>query len=192
MGFGGGCLPKDVRAFHAVAADLGADGAAHLLAAVDLINQQARTRTIEHVVDLLDNAPAGRVVAVLGTAFKAGSDDIRASPSIDVATALRELGSVVRVYDPAASANTLAAHPELTVCDDMVDAVTGADVVLIGTEWPQFRALTPNWLAAHVAQRQVVDGRNVLDQAKWVASGWRFRAPGRPSDTCPALLTGAC
>ena len=180
LGFGGGCLPKDIRAFMARAGELGVDQALTFLREVDAINQRRRTRMVDLARAELGGSFDGRAVAVLGAAFKPGSDDVRDSPALDVAVAIHEQGGHVRVYDPQAMANARQRFPLLTYSADVTDACTGADVVLHLTEWPQFRELDPAVLAHVVSHRRVVDGRGVLDAVRWRAAGWTYRALGRP------------
>ena len=181
VGFGGGCLPKDLRGFMARAEELGVDQALAFLREVDAINLRRRRRAVELTLDLLGGAVDGARVAVLGAAFKPDSDDIRDSPALDVATALHELGAQVRVSDPKALDNARATRPALTYVDDPVEACRDADVVLHLTEWKAYRELDPVGLGAVVAHRRLLDGRNALDAAAFVAAGWDVRALGRPN-----------
>jgi UDPglucose 6-dehydrogenase len=181
VGYGGGCLPKDTRAFVARARDLGVTESARLLTAVDEVNTRQRSRTVSMATALLDGAPEGSVVAVLGAAFKAGSDDVRDSPALDVAEQLRTQGALVRVHDPQAGDNVRRHHPRLEVSSAVTEACAGADLVLVLTEWPEFASLDPVALAGVVARRTVIDGRLVLDPDKWRAAGWSFHALGRGS-----------
>jgi UDPglucose 6-dehydrogenase len=180
LGFGGGCLPKDIRAFMARAEELGVDQALSFLQEVDAINQRRRAR----MVDLARESVAGdfdqRRVAVLGASFKPNSDDIRDSPALDVATRIAAAGATVTVYDPAAMPNARRDYPDLGYADTAVDAARDADVVLHLTEWREFRDMDPAVLSAVVRHRHVVDGRNALDPAVWRAAGWHYRALGRP------------
>ncbi|MCM3884520.1 UDP-glucose/GDP-mannose dehydrogenase family protein [Frankia sp. R82] len=180
IGYGGGCLPKDVRAFQARAQELGVGPALSFLGAVDAVNVRARARAVELTHKVLGGDPVNRAVAVLGAAFKPNSDDIRDSPALDVATALRRAGAHVAVYDPAAAANARARHPTLHVADSVIGAVAGAEVVLVLTEWTEFGALDPAALRHHVARPVVIDGRGVLDPARWEGAGWTYLALGRP------------
>jgi len=180
LGFGGGCLPKDIRAFMARAGELGADQALSFLKDVDEINTRRRVRTVDLARELLDGTFAGAQVAALGAAFKPNSDDIRDSPALDVAERIRRQGATVRVFDPAANERAKAAHPALTYADSTLEAAGGADLVLLLTEWNEFREMDPQVLADSVAKRNIVDGRNALDPAMWRAAGWRYRALGRP------------
>jgi UDPglucose 6-dehydrogenase len=180
LGFGGGCLPKDIRAFIARAGELGVDQAVSFLRDVDEINLRRRARVIELGLDLLDGSYRGTKVAVLGAAFKPNSDDIRDSPALDVAAGLGRRGAAVKVYDPQANANARRMHPELTYADSLAEAVAEADLVMLLTEWQEFRSMDPATLAAKVAQRNLVDGRNVLSPAEWRKAGWQYRALGRP------------
>ena len=177
LGYGGGCLPKDTRAFVARARELGVVESADLLEAVDRVNLRQRARTVELALSLLPGGTGS--VAVLGGAFKAESDDVRDSPALDVATRLHRAGVTVRLHDPHAGANVRREQPDLTVVDDVAGACRGADLVLVLTEWPQFAALDPHEVGRLVHRRAVVDARLVLDPEKWVGAGWDYRALGR-------------
>jgi UDPglucose 6-dehydrogenase len=179
VGYGGGCLPKDTRAFIARAQELGVGEPAGLLREVDAVNLRQRARTVDLTVSLLGGWAAGCQVAVLGAAFKANSDDVRDSPALDVAATLAARGAVVRVYDPQALANASRAHAELNYCTDAESACRGADIVLVLTDWAEFAGLDPVSLAEVVASPTVVDGRLVLDPDKWRAAGWQFHGLGR-------------
>jgi UDPglucose 6-dehydrogenase len=180
LGFGGGCLPKDVRAFQARAAELGAGDALRFLHEVDAINLGRRTRMVNLAVEALDGSVAGRSVCVLGAAFKPGSDDVRDSPALDVAQILHGMGAEITVYDPAAMDNARGVCPEFSYADSVLSAATGADVVLLMTEWPEFAAIDPEELGTITAGRCIIDGRYTLDPAAWRAAGWRYRASGIP------------
>jgi UDPglucose 6-dehydrogenase len=179
VGYGGGCLPKDTRAFVARARELGVGGPAGLLREVDAINMRQRSRTIDLAVRMLGGTAAGRRVAVLGAAFKAGSDDVRDSPALDVAATLLARGADVHVFDPQAGATARAAQPLLTTEDSVEDACRDADIVLVLTDWDEFRGLDPVALADVVRVPRVIDGRLVLDPEKWRAAGWQLHALGR-------------
>jgi UDPglucose 6-dehydrogenase len=180
LGFGGGCLPKDIRAFMARAGELGVDQALSFLTEVDAINLRRRARMVDLARELLDDSLVNRRVGVLGAAFKPNSDDIRDSPALDVATRLHQQGATVTVYDPAAMANARAKYPDLGYADSALEAVTDADIVLHLTEWQEFRSMDPSALSKVVARRNIVDGRNALDPETWRAAGWTYRALGRP------------
>jgi len=179
VGFGGGCLPKDTRAFVARAEELGLAGPAAVLREVDALNMRQRARTIDRAVRMLGGRVDGRQVAVLGAAFKAGSDDVRDSPALDVATTLQARGARVRVHDPQAGSNVRRVAPALDVAETVEQACRDADVVLVLTDWDEFRGIDPVALAATVRHPRVVDGRLVLDPDKWRAAGWDFHALGR-------------
>ncbi|RBY75300.1 UDP-glucose 6-dehydrogenase [Geodermatophilus sp. TF02-6] len=179
LGFGGGCLPKDIRAFMARAGELGADQALTFLKEVDAINMRRRTRMVELAREVCDGSLLGRRIAVLGAAFKPDSDDIRDSPALNVAAQLQLQGAVVRVTDPAAVANARRSWPQLDYADTPEEAAAGADAVLLLTEWSQYRALDPHAFGRVVAQKRVLDGRNALDRDGWTAAGWTYRALGR-------------
>jgi UDPglucose 6-dehydrogenase len=180
LGFGGGCLPKDIRAFMARAEELGVESALTFLKEVDAINNRRRERMVDLARELLGGQFAGARVGVLGAAFKPDSDDIRDSPALDVALRLHDEGAVVQVYDPKAIPNARVRYPSLQYADSAVDAARDADLVLHLTEWREFREMDPAALGAVVRYRRVVDGRNVLDPVRWRAAGWIYRALGRP------------
>lgn len=180
IGFGGGCLPKDIRAFAARAEELGRGEAVGFLREVDAINLRRRDRAVQIVVDALGGLVFGRKIAVLGAAFKPFSDDIRDSPALDVAVRLRGLGADVVVTDPAAIGNAAAAHPQLGYARDRDEALREADAVVIVTEWDEYRRdLSPEHAGALVRGRIIVDGRNCLDAAAWRAKGWQYHGLGR-------------
>ncbi|ABK52182.1 UDP-glucose 6-dehydrogenase [Acidothermus cellulolyticus 11B] len=180
LGFGGGCLPKDIRAFIAWAEELGAGDAVAFLRDVDAINLRRRHRMVELAKEQCDGAFDGKRVGVLGAAFKPNSDDIRDSPALEVADTIRRAGAAVTVYDPEAMPNAAVRYPELSYADSAFAACEGADVVLHLTEWREFRDLDPVALGAVVRRRRIVDGRNALDPERWRAAGWTYRALGRP------------
>jgi UDPglucose 6-dehydrogenase len=180
LGFGGGCLPKDIRAFMARAEELGVDQAVAFLKSVDEINLRRRARMVDLAREMCGGSLAGRRVGVLGAAFKPNSDDIRDSPALDVAFTIQRAGAAVRVYDPEAMANAKDTHPTLAYAATAVDACRDADVVLHLTEWDEFRDLDPSELGSIVHARKLVDGRNTIDVARWSESGWTVRALGRP------------
>lgn len=180
LGFGGGCLPKDIRAFMARADELGVGDALGLLREVDEINLRRRSRAVDLVRDVLGHDLRGRRLAVLGLAFKPESDDVRDSPALDVASRLAAAGATVVATDPQAVARSRAMHPELEFAESAVDAVAGADAVLLLTEWQVYRELNPEAIGPLVTQRIIFDGRNALDPAAWRAAGWTYRAIGRP------------
>jgi UDPglucose 6-dehydrogenase len=180
LGFGGGCLPKDIRAFMARAGELGVDQALSFLREVDAINLRRRARMVEIARELVGGSFGGMRVAVLGAAFKPNSDDIRDSPALDVAATVQRQGAAVCVYDPEAMDNARIKHPELGYRDSALEAAKGADVVLHLTEWAEFREMDPAVLSEVVTERRIVDGRNALDPELWRGAGWTYRALGRP------------
>ncbi|SDI92329.1 UDPglucose 6-dehydrogenase [Frankineae bacterium MT45] len=179
LGFGGGCLPKDIRAFMARAGELGASEALTFLKEVDSINVRRRARMVDLARELCDGTLAGTRVAVLGAAFKPDSDDIRDSPALDVALAVQRAGAAVRVYDPQAMENARRAFPTLAYSPSAVAATEDADVVLLLTEWKEFTEMHPSVLSATARNRNIVDGRNALDRDLWREEGWTYRALGR-------------
>jgi UDPglucose 6-dehydrogenase len=180
LGFGGSCLPKDIRAFTARAEEFGLGDSVAFLRQVDEINTRQRPRTVGLAERLVGGSFADRSVAVLGAAFKPHSDDVRDSPALAVADEIRRRGARVRVHDPEAVDNARAAHPALQFALDVAKACEQADVVLHLTEWPQYRELDPAALATVVRTPAIVDARNTLDPAAWRSAGWTLRAPGRP------------
>jgi UDPglucose 6-dehydrogenase len=179
IGFGGGCLPKDIRAFRARADELGVGQALAFLSDVDSINERRRDHAAALAVELVGGDPAGVRMAVLGATFKPNSDDIRDSPSVAVARRLHEAGATVVVYDPEGMDNARRELPEVGYAVSMAEAVRGAEVVLVLTEWEEFRHADPARLAALVTRPRIVDGRNCLDPALWRSAGWEYRGMGR-------------
>ena len=180
VGFGGGCLPKDIRGFMARADELGVGESVAFLRQVDAINLRGRDRVVERVIDQFRGDVAGRRVAVLGLAFKPDSDDVRDSPALDVAARLHRLGAVVTGHDPKAIESAQRRHPELSYVDDLDDALRGAEVVVLLTEWAEYRSLDPVVTGELVGERRIIDGRNCLDPVAWRAAGWSYRGMGRP------------
>lgn len=180
LGFGGGCLPKDIRAFMARAGELGADQALTFLREVDSINMRRRTRMVELASAACGGSLLGANVAVLGAAFKPESDDVRDSPALNVAGQLQLNGAAVNVYDPKALDNAQRLFPTLNYAVSVEEACERADAVLVLTEWRQFVELDPDDLADGVRARVIVDGRNCLDTARWQRAGWRVYRLGAP------------
>jgi len=181
IGFGGGCLPKDIRAFAARAEELGRGESVNFLREVDAINLRRRERAVQLVVDALGGSVFDKNVTVLGAAFKPHSDDVRDSPALEVAVRLRGLGARVTVTDPEALGNAARLHPQLTYVEDRDEALRGADAVLLVTEWDLYRReLSPEHAATLATGRIVIDGRNAFDPAAWRAAGWTYHGMGRP------------
>ncbi|TLM84539.1 UDP-glucose/GDP-mannose dehydrogenase family protein [Pseudarthrobacter sp. NamE2] len=180
IGFGGGCLPKDIRAFMARAGELGADQALTFLREVDAINMRRRFRVVELARELCDGSLLGKRITVLGAAFKPESDDVRDSPALSIAAQLQLQGAVVTVTDPKALDNAARRFPELHYEVDTSAAVLKADALLLLTEWQEYRDLDPYGLGESVSSPRILDGRNVLDAAKWRGAGWTYRGMGRP------------
>jgi UDPglucose 6-dehydrogenase len=180
LGFGGGCLPKDIRGFMARAEELGVDQALSFLHEVDAINLRRRERMVDLTREVLGGQLDGRRVTVLGLAFKPDSDDVRDSPALDVAVRLAELGAEVVASDPQAIETARRRDPQLRYLADVEDAVRGADAVLLLTEWKEYRDLDPDRVGSLVARKSILDGRNCLDPVQWRAAGWQYRALGRP------------
>ncbi len=181
LGFGGGCLPKDIRAFMARAGELGAEEALAFLREVDQINLRQRTYTVNLALAALGGSFATKNVTVLGAAFKPDSDDVRDSPALAVAAAIHNAGGNVVVHDPKALANAARVYPTLTYVEDVNEALANAELVLHLTEWPEYRELDPGALPAAAKQRHLIDARNRLDPRLWRAAGWTYRALGRPT-----------
>ncbi|WP_349899503.1 UDP-glucose dehydrogenase family protein [Parafrigoribacterium soli] len=179
LGFGGGCLPKDIRAFQARASELGLDQSLGFLREVDAINLRRRERMVALAAEAVGGSVVGKRIAVLGLAFKPNSDDVRDSPALDVAMRLAELGATVVATDPQAVETARARYPHLDYVASAEAAAKDADAVLVMTEWKNYRELDPSVLGALVWQRSVVDGRNCLDAALWQGAGWNYRALGR-------------
>ncbi|MEY9954011.1 UDP-glucose/GDP-mannose dehydrogenase family protein [Leifsonia sp. EB34] len=179
VGFGGGCLPKDIRAFQARAVELGLADTVAFLGEVDKINLRRRARVTALAEELLGSAPAGRRVAVLGLAFKPDSDDVRDSPALEIASALRAAGAEVVAADPHATANARVRDPELVTVESADDALAGAELVILLTEWREYATLDPARTAALVSGRRIIDARNVLDPEAWIGAGWEYRGLGR-------------
>ncbi|MZD05116.1 nucleotide sugar dehydrogenase [Streptomyces sp. SID5785] len=182
IGFGGGCLPKDIRAFMARAGELGADQALTFLREIDSINMRRRGAMVEMAREALGGGPfLGKRVAVLGAAFKPDSDDVRDSPALNVAGQIQLQGGQVTVYDPKGMDNARRLFPTLGYAESALEAVRGADIVLHLTEWREFRELDPAELGAVASARVLLDGRNALDPVRWREAGWTYRAMGRPA-----------
>ncbi|HZK36484.1 MAG TPA: UDP-glucose/GDP-mannose dehydrogenase family protein [Aeromicrobium sp.] len=179
IGFGGGCLPKDIRAFMARAGELGADQTLEFLREVDAINLNLRDKMVELGRDLVGGSLDGVTIAVLGASFKPNSDDVRDSPALDIAARLHAAGARVVVTDPEAIENARTLHPELSFAASVKESVAGADLVMLLTEWDSFVALDPVELARLVAKPVILDGRNALDAGQWRGAGWTYRALGR-------------
>jgi len=191
LGFGGGCLPKDIRAFTHRAGELGVGQAVAFLEEVDAINIRRRVRTVDLVRELAGGSLDGVRVAALGAAFKPNSDDVRDAPALDVARMLYLEGASVTVYDPEATENAHRVYPDLDFAASLAEAVASAEVVALLTEWDEFRAADPVELGALVAQRRIVDGRHALDADRYRAAGWDYCALGLPTTTRqPQRLSG--
>lgn len=180
VGFGGGCLPKDIRAFVARAEELGRGESVAFLKEVDNINLRRRKRVVDITVSSLDHQPFNKKVGVLGLSFKPYSDDVRDSPALDVAVQLNGLGAKVLATDPQAIDNAQLRFPQLSYTTSIEETFRDADAVVLVTEWEQFRAIDPVWARTLVRSATIIDGRNTLDAAAWRAAGWTYRGLGRP------------
>lgn len=179
LGFGGSCLPKDIRAFQAKVMSLGLDSVEDLLRSVDTINMARRATVMDLARRILGGSLAGQQVAVLGVAFKPDSDDVRESPSLDICGRLQLAGATVSVHDPAAMPNAALVHPHLRYTQSVPEAVEGADLVMHLTEWPEYRAIDPVALGKVVASRVIIDARCALDVPAWQAAAWTVHVLGR-------------
>ncbi len=179
IGFGGGCLPKDIRAFMARSEELGARQSLEFLREIDSINQRARQRMIDLVRIDIGQDLKGKKISVLGAAFKPDSDDVRDSPALDIAVQLAAAGADVNVHDPKAIEAARRRFPQLTYSTSIDDCVSGSDVLLHLTEWKIYREIDPVATKSKVRQAIVIDGRNALDRERWISAGWKFRALGR-------------
>jgi UDPglucose 6-dehydrogenase len=181
IGFGGGCLPKDIRAFMARAEELGATQALEFLHEIDSINLRARARVIELVRRELSDDLHGKRVAVLGAAFKPDSDDVRDSPALDISAQIQAAGATVVIHDPKAIENAKKRFPALHFAESIEECLKDSDIVLHLTEWKIFREIDPKVVKTLVKSAIIIDGRNALDRDAWQAAGWKFRALGRSS-----------
>lgn len=179
VGFGGGCLPKDLRSFRAQAQAHGVESLDEMLSLVDGVNADARYRVAETAVRLLGGDVKGRAITVLGASFKPHTDDIRDSPALDVACQLGNQGAKVSVNDPQAVETAWLQYPQLTFENQLQTALDGAELVLLLTPWPEFLALDPAHTATLVQRPVMLDGRNALDGAVWRAAGWEYHGVGR-------------
>lgn len=180
LGFGGGCLPKDIRGFMARAGELGVPEALTFLREVDQINLRRRDRVVQLAEHMLGGRLAGSQIAVLGCAFKPNSDDVRDSPALSVAGQLALRGATTTVLDPQAMDNARKVFPTLTYAPTLEAALHDADLVILATQWQEFIDLDPVTAGALVRQKLLIDARNVLNPAQWIQAGWRFKALGRP------------
>ncbi|AWZ07459.1 MULTISPECIES: UDP-glucose/GDP-mannose dehydrogenase family protein [unclassified Streptomyces] len=181
IGYGGGCLPKDVRAFTASARQLGAEQAATLLLAAEKINESRTDVAMDLIREALgDRTVKNAKITVWGAAFKPGTNDVRESPALALAHALQQAGGNVTVHDPQAVASAMTRNPELDYTDDLAESVDGADLVVLATEWPEYRQTDPRALAARTANPLLVDCRTTLDPEPWRTAGWTVHQLGRP------------
>jgi UDPglucose 6-dehydrogenase len=181
IGFGGGCLPKDIRAFMARAGELGVADALSFLRDVDAINTRRRSSTVALARELVGGRFVSKRVTVLGAAFKPDSDDVRDSPALDIAAAIYTSGADVVVHDPQAIPNAQAVYPPMRYAHSIHEALADADLVLLLTEWSDYASLDPEEVVGLPATPAILDGRNALDPARWRAAGWSYRALGRPN-----------
>ncbi|MHA6968271.1 UDP-glucose dehydrogenase family protein [Glutamicibacter bergerei] len=182
VGFGGGCLPKDIRALQARVSELGLSQTMGFLDEVDQINLRRRDRVVSLASSILGNQLAGKRICVLGVTFKPDSDDVRDSPALDIAVRLYNSGAEVSVYDPEGNKNAAGRFPRLNYVESWREAAKESDLVLLLTEWKEFRALDPQELGEVVSSRVLIDGRNVLDRPLWRDQGWVMTGPGEKFD----------
>jgi UDPglucose 6-dehydrogenase len=180
IGFGGGCIPKDIRAFMARAEELGISVALEFLREIDAINIRARERMIDVVRKQLSEDLSSYKIAVLGAAFKPDSDDVRDSPALDIAAQLHAAEAMVIVHDPKAIPNAKKRFPSLNFAASVTECISGSDLVLHLTEWREYRDLNPAKIISLVKSPRIIDGRNALDRNLWISAGWKFHALGRP------------
>lgn len=188
VGFGGGCLPKDIRALQARVSELGLERSMRFLSEIDEINLRRRDRVV-YLAEEMMGSLAGKKIAILGVTFKPDSDDVRDSPALDVAARLFSSGAEVSVFDPQGNSNAARRFPRLNYVESTAQAVEGADLVVLLTEWLEFRSLSPHEIQHLVANRNIIDARNVLDIALWQASGWQIAALGHKFRTVAATAT---
>jgi UDPglucose 6-dehydrogenase len=177
VGFGGGCLPKDIRALMARAEELGVGQSVAYLKEIDKINIRRRDRVIDMLTQELGDLK-GKKVLVLGAAFKPDSDDVRDSPALEIALLINKAGAQAIVHDPIALEGVNKKHPELTTEQDLGKAFAGVDAVVLATEWKQYRTFDPSTIQG-IANKLVIDGRNVIDIAKWQQAGFKVLALGK-------------
>jgi UDPglucose 6-dehydrogenase len=183
IGFGGGCLPKDIRAFMARAGELGVDQSLTFLREVDSINLRRREHALDLATEMAGGSLVGVRVAVLGLTFKPDSDDVRDSPALDIAGRLSGQGADVVATDPAGARAVRAMRPDLRIVDTVEEALDRADLVMLLTEWAEYVSLDPAHAKSLVARARVIDGRNVLDPRSWTEAGWEYRGMGRTAST---------
>jgi UDPglucose 6-dehydrogenase len=184
VGFGGGCLPKDIRALQTRVAELGLDHSMRFLDEVDQINLRRRKKAVARAFETLDQDIIDKKIAVLGITFKPLSDDVRDSPGLDVAARLFNAGADVHVYDPQGNHNAAKRYPRITYTNTLDEAVTAAELVILTTEWDEFKTLTPEDLNHKVTTRRIIDARNVLNPHQWETHNWIFTQLGRkPQDS---------
>jgi UDPglucose 6-dehydrogenase len=179
IGFGGGCLPKDIRAFMARAEELGAKQALEFLREIDAINLRARQRVIDVVRGELSEDLTKYKIAVLGATFKPDSDDVRDSPALDIAVQLHAAGAEVVIHDPQGIEPARKRFPNLDFAEVVTDAIKDADLILHLTEWKEYRQIDPVAISSIVKSKIIIDGRNMLDRTLWRNAGWKFHALGR-------------
>jgi len=185
LGFGGGCLPKDIRAFRSAAAERGISSLVGLLTTVDQVNLGRRERVVAMTREAVGGDLAGKRIAVLGVAFKPNSDDIRDSPSLDICTRLSAEGALVSVHDPVAMPSAARVRPDLHYADSAGEAAKAAEVVLHLTEWSDYLAIDPAALVQVVARPVLIDARCTLDADLWRSLGWSVYVPGQPQPVAP-------
>jgi UDPglucose 6-dehydrogenase len=177
VGFGGGCLPKDIRALMARAEELGVGQSVAYLKEIDKINIRRRDRVITLLSQELGSL-SGKKVLVLGAAFKPDSDDVRDSPALEIAFLINAAGAEAIVHDPIALSGVNKKHPELNTESDLHKAFIGVDAVVLATEWTDYRNLDPATVSG-ISNKLIIDGRNVLDVSRWQNAGFKVLALGK-------------
>ncbi|MFB6533088.1 UDP-glucose dehydrogenase family protein [Streptomyces noursei] len=182
IGYGGGCLPKDVRAFTASAQQLGVEHAAALLRAAEVINENRTAVALDLITRALGDRPiVGSRITVWGAAFKPGTNDVRESPALALAQRLQQVGATVTIHDPQAVATAMVRNPEFDYVEDLTASVDAADIVVLATEWPEYRHVDPQALVQHPATPLLVDCRTTLEPEPWRAAAWTVHQLGRPT-----------
>lgn len=177
LGFGGGCLPKDLAGFSAIAKRTGSKHFSDLLDAVNNVNSDRRNRVFDLAKKMLSDF-GDKKITILGVAFKPNTDDVRLSPGLQLAVELRKAGAEVTIHDPVALRNASILHPQLLQGSSLEEALTGSELLILATEWDLYRDLDENATKSLVAAPRIIDGRNVLDSTKWRDAGWEFEQLG--------------
>ncbi len=179
-GFGGSCFPKDTLALTRIAQDAGAP--CRLVETVVSVNNARKSSMAMRVISACTGTVRGKTIAVLGLTFKPETDDMRDAPSIPILWSLAQEGAVLRVYDPVGTQQAKELLPDgMTYCESALEAVTGADALVVITEWNEFRSLAPERLKQLMGGRVIVDLRNIFEPSAMRAAGFEYHAIGRPA-----------